>query len=181
MGIVLVIIYVLFVVINKKNAQYIFNGFAIVFAPYCIIIPLNNYYFTDFIRITDGSILIIMSGMILYEFVFYIFYSASSSQRLSYEGIQGFYDISNFDKRINYKLIESIATVIIVAGLVAVFVMYIRGGLSSITSNNFEALNLGPIGGRLIICLYPFGWLLFNNTFNDINKKKRYMILFWYC
>ena len=45
MGIVLVIIYVLFVVINKKNAQYIFNGFAIVFAPYCIIIPLNNYYF----------------------------------------------------------------------------------------------------------------------------------------
>ena len=78
MGIVLVIIYVLFVVINKKNAQYIFNGFAIVFAPYCIIIPLNNYYFTDFIRITDGSILIIMSGMILYEFVFYIFYSASS-------------------------------------------------------------------------------------------------------
>ena len=78
-------------------------------------------------------------------------------------------------------MIESIATVIIVARLVAVFVMYIRGGLSSITSNNFEALNLGPIGGRLIICLYPFGWLLFNNTFNDINKKKRYMILFWYC
>lgn len=168
-----VITYLLFVFLNSRIAKHWVTGFILVFAPYSFFILLNNYVFVNFFRISNGSIAILFFGMLIYEITFIFYYLSRINQSVLFFYKYATLPTCKIDDSFNYRLVEKIVLIIVFFRLISVLIIYLKGGLGAITANNYQSLNLGPIGARLIIFLYPLGWMLFYSAFNKNSSARK--------
>lgn len=166
------IIFVLLVLFNKKLIGSYMNGFLFVFLPYAFIIPFNNYFWKDtFYPVSSDSMLLMISSMIVYEIGFFIYYSNKKNIRQIYCWSSTPDQIK--ETYINYRFVERFIIAVAIYRFVVVIIVYLSGGFAAIARNSFAALDLGFIGGRLVICLYPAGWLLACRLFSDLSLSKQ--------
>ena len=179
----LFVFFIFIFVFNKKICGYYFCGFTFVFLPYVIITFINNYFWkNDFYPITNVAIEILCLAMIVYEVGLLLYYGAFGNKVIKNATNRHLY--STHGLKINYQFVELFIIIVIIFRLFSVLYVYFTGGLAAISKNNFASLDLGIIGGRLIICLYPAGWIIAMRLFGDpninrkdkIKKGKKYLI-----
>lgn len=167
---IFIVVFLSFLLFNYVVFRSFLLGFTFVFVPYVGITIVNNLLlYNYFYEISSDALLVLTGGMIIYEIsalVLYAFYQRKISIRIVNKPIDYNFSLINFKPIYIY--------VIIVCGvrLLLVIKNYLTGGLSLIAANDYNTLNAGIIGGRLLILLYPFGWLILLRMLNDFSISK---------
>ena len=177
----LVLLFILFYFINMQIIGTQFNGFSFVFLPYVFITIVNNTLWkNDFYPITTSAIGVMCFAMLSYE-IGLLFYYRVNSQR-HHANVSNAHLYSLHGTEINYIFVERFIAVVTIYRLMIIIYVYINGGLTAVSRNDFAALDLGIISGRLVICLYPAGWMIAMRLFGDQELSKKNKIKYgFFC
>ncbi len=116
--------------------------------------------------------MILCVAMVLYELIFLLFFNQKYR-------IVNKYNMLNFELKksiLNNKartFVELLVAIIFLIRFITVITLYLQGGLSAITNNNYASLDTNPILSRMVILLYPSGWFISSYWFFHVGKKRR--------
>lgn len=170
------IIYFILAIVNVRILKTRLNSFNIIFTPYVFILLFNNLVMKNtFLPITSDAVFVLIGGMLLYEIGMILYYGITKTRLLTIKN-EKIGDFGNVDMdRVNYTIVSRFIVSIVILRFVIIANLWLRGGLSAIAGNDYQGMNMDPITGRLVICLFPAGWLIAYKLFSskEISTKKR--------
>lgn len=175
-------VFIVICVINLFVLKIGMNSFIIVFIPYAMIVAFNNLFLTTyFYSINDRTILFLITIMIVYEIVvvFVNLFAWNYKKRLkkNEQSLGRNFEPSHF----NYTFIEIFTILAIAVKFAQVVYIYLTQGFAAIGGNDFENMKSGVIVNRIILLLYPAGWLLWVRFLYgkdlSVKSKIKYLIL----
>lgn len=176
------IIYICLAAINHRILGTRINSFNLIFIPYVFILIFNNLFMhQSFMPISNEAIFILIASMFVYEFGIILFHGLSRKRlnniTIEKTKVLGIVDIS----RINYRIVSRFILIVVFVRLAITVYLFYKGGLGAIAGNDYEGMEIDPITGRLVMCLFPAGWIIAFKLFADkelsIKKRVYYVIL----